>query len=85
MGKAFYSMGKTFSTSFLTMIQNEMQSHIGSIEGRQGVIGTLSVGWGEARGVWEGFLYYREKQLWENTLPEVASKVRVLAGSVMKE
>ena len=57
------------------MTQSEMHSQIGLIEGRQGVIGTLSVGWG-AKGVWEGFLYYREEQLWEKTLPEVASKVR---------
>ena len=46
------------------MIQNEMQSQIGLIEGRQGDSGTLSVGWG-ARDVWEGLLYYRETSvLW---------------------
>ena len=40
------------------MIQSKMQSQIGLIEWRRGVIGTVSVGWG-AREVWEGFLYCR--------------------------
>ena len=74
-------MGTAFFTTLLNMIQRQMQSQIGLIEGRQGVIGTLSVGWGGRGAFGRAFCTIGKGNYGRKPLTS-GIKARLLAGSV---